>query len=233
MQERRILIVAATELEIKPLLQGYTQIADQPLLYKRSFKSAEIHILIGGIGTAFMAYKLTKTLSQFNYSFVINAGIGGAFDEKIRIGDVINVHNEIFAGVGLLSENKFTNLFEMNLLTEGEFPFTKNFMHNFSLINNKVIEALTLGNGVTVNTLFTKSMGSDLRYAELNPHIESMEGAAVFYVCLMEHIPFVQIRSVSNYVGETDKSKWDIPLAVENLHHTVIDVLNEIKGIEI
>jgi futalosine hydrolase len=72
-------------------------------------------------------------------------------------------------------------------------------------------------------------MGMDLRYEKINPHIETMEGAAVFYVCLMEHIPFVQIRAISNYVGETNKNLWKIPLAVENLHKTLIDVLNEIQ----
>ena len=229
MQEIKILIVAATELEITPLLEDTTIISDQVRLYEKQIGNIDVHILIGGIGTAFMAYKLTKTLSNTKYSFVINAGIGGAFDKEFALGSIVNVHNEIFAGIGLLSKEKFTNLFDMNLLTEGEFPFTKNFMHNFSLINNKVIEALPLANGVTVNTMFTKSMGKDLRYAELNPHIESMEGAAVFYVCLMEHIPFVQIRSISNYVGETDKAQWDIPLAVEQLHNTLIAILGEIK----
>ncbi len=229
MEDRIILIVAATELEIKPLLIGASKISDQVQLYKKQIGNIKTHILIGGIGTAFMAYKLTKTLSQYKYSFVINAGIGGAFDKEFALGSIVNVHNEIFAGIGLLSKEKFTNLFDMNLLTEGEFPFTKNFMHNFSLINNKVIEALPLANGVTVNTMFTKSMGKDLRYAKLNPHIESMEGAAVFYVCLMEHIPFVQIRSISNYVGETDKSQWDIQLAVKHLHNTIIEILGEIQ----
>jgi futalosine hydrolase len=152
-----------------------------------------------------------------------------SFSSLYALGEVVNVHNEIFAGIGLLDKDKFTNLFEMNLLTEGEFPFTKNFLHNFSLINNKVVEALPLANGVTVNTLFTNAMGMDLRYEKINPHIETMEGAAVFYVCLMEHIPFVQIRAISNYVGETNKNLWKIPLAVENLHKTLIDVLNEIQ----
>jgi futalosine hydrolase len=229
MQEKRILIVAATELELKPLLADAVQINDQPRLYQKKVGNVEIHILIGGIGTAFMAYKLTKTLSLHKYSFVINAGIGGAFSSLYALGEVVNVHNEIFAGIGLLDKDKFTNLFEMNLLTEGEFPFTKNFLHNFSLINNKVVEALPLANGVTVNTLFTNAMGVDLRYEKINPHIETMEGAAVFYVCLMEHIPFVEIRAISNYVGETNKNLWKIPLAVENLHKTLIDVLNEIQ----
>ncbi len=229
MDEKIILIVAATELEIKPLLADAEQINDQPRLYKKTIAKVQTHILIGGIGTAFMAYKLTKALSMHKYTFVINAGIGGAFSNLFSLGEVLNVHNEVFAGIGLLDKEKFTDLFEMNLLTEGEFPFTKNFLHNFSLINNKVIEALPLGNGVTVNTLFTNNMGVDLRYEKLNPHIESMEGAAVFYVCMMEHVPFVEIRAISNYVGETNKNFWKIPLATQNLHKTLIDILNEIQ----
>lgn len=229
MQEKIVLIVAATELEIKPLLNDTEQINDQPRLYKKKIANVQTHILIGGIGTAFMAYKLTKVLNMHKYSFVINAGIGGTFSNLFSLGEVVNVHNEVFAGIGLLDKDKFTNLFDMNLLTEGEFPFTQNFLHNFSLINNKVIEALPLANGVTVNTLFTKTMGVDLRYQKLNPHIESMEGAAVFYVCLMEHVPFVQIRAISNYVGETNKNFWKIPLAVENLNKVIVEALGEIQ----
>ncbi len=45
-----------------------------------------------------------------------------------------------------------------------------------------------------------------------------MEGAALHYVCLQEQIPFVQIRSVSNYVGERDKTKWKMKEAIENLN---------------
>jgi futalosine hydrolase len=35
-----------------------------------------------------------------------------------------------------------------------------------------------------------------------------MEGAALHYTCLMEKIPFMQLRSISNYIAERDKSKW-------------------------
>jgi futalosine hydrolase len=55
-----------------------------------------------------------------------------------------------------------------------------------------------------------------------------MEGAAIFYVCLMENIPFAEIRSISNYAGEMDKSKWNIPLAIKILCETVEKVMEEI-----
>ena len=55
-----------------------------------------------------------------------------------------------------------------------------------------------------------------------------MEGAAVFYVCLNEKIPCCQIRSISNFVGESDKNKWNIPLALKNLEDTILKILDEI-----
>jgi futalosine hydrolase len=44
-----------------------------------------------------------------------------------------------------------------------------------------------------------------------------MEGAAFFYICARESIPFVSIRAISNMVERRDRKKWNIPLAVDNL----------------
>jgi futalosine hydrolase len=38
-----------------------------------------------------------------------------------------------------------------------------------------------------------------------NPHIETMEGAAVHYVALQETFPCIHIRAVSNAVGDRDR----------------------------
>ena len=47
--------------------------------------------------------------------------------------------------------------------------------------------------------------------------VESMEGAAFFEACLAAGVPFAEIRAVSNAVGEEDRSRWNIPLALANL----------------
>ncbi len=49
-----------------------------------------------------------------------------------------------------------------------------------------------------------------------------MEGAAFHYACLQENIPFLQLRSISNYVEVRDKSKWKIQLAIKELNDTLI-----------
>jgi futalosine hydrolase len=47
--------------------------------------------------------------------------------------------------------------------------------------------------------------------------MEAMEGAASAHVAALYHIPMVEVRSASNFVGERDKSKWDLDLAIERL----------------
>ena len=57
-----------------------------------------------------------------------------------------------------------------------------------------------------------------------------MEGAALHYVCLCEKIPFLQLRCVSNYVGERDKSKWEMTEAISNLNielNKIIEILSQ------
>jgi futalosine hydrolase len=41
----------------------------------------------------------------------------------------------------------------------------------------------------------------------------------------MEGIPFLQLRSVSNYVEIRDKSKWNIPLAVKQLNDKLKELI--------
>jgi futalosine hydrolase len=72
--------------------------------------------------------------------------------------------------------------------------------------------------GVTVNEISTDSTRIDYYRNQLNASVESMEGAAVHYVALQESIPFLQMRSLSNFVGERDKSKWVMDIAIANLN---------------
>ncbi|HEY0610467.1 MAG TPA: hypothetical protein VGD35_12440, partial [Chitinophaga sp.] len=60
------------------------------------------------------------------------------------------------------------------------------------------------------------------------PDIESMEGAAFHFACLQEAVPFLQLRSISNYVEARDKSKWNIPLAVKQLNETLIALVEQL-----
>ncbi len=52
-----------------------------------------------------------------------------------------------------------------------------------------------------------------------------MEGAAFHYVCLQEKIPFLQLRAISNYVGERNKANWNLNEAIRNLNKKLIEIV--------
>jgi len=62
-----------------------------------------------------------------------------------------------------------------------------------------------------------------------DPVTESMEGAALHYVCLMEKTPFFQIRSISNYIGERNKQKWNMMDSIINLNKSLKSLVTSLK----
>ncbi|MCB0705698.1 MAG: hypothetical protein KDC34_10330, partial [Saprospiraceae bacterium] len=55
-----------------------------------------------------------------------------------------------------------------------------------------------------------------------DPDLESMEGAACFYVCMLEGVPFLQIRAISNYVEPRNRDNWEIGLAIDKLNEILV-----------
>ena len=80
--------------------------------------------------------------------------------------------------------------------------------------------------GISVNQITTSKQMIQFYRDTFDPVAESMEGAALHYVCLLENIPFLQIRSISNYIGERNKKKWDMMDSILNLNHALISIIN-------
>lgn len=204
----KILVTAATQLELGAVSSTWCE---------GSEKKHTIDLLATGLGSVATAYALTKTLSQSLYDLVLNIGIAGSFSDKYPIGTTVAVSRDCFADLGVIEENGFKTAFDMSLLSLNSKPFTDGWLSCQHIAGYAISKHLPKVTAVTVNTV----TGTLKRAEELNmlfsPDIETMEGAAFFYVCLSENIPFLQIRSISNMVGVRNKSKWDIPLAIEGL----------------
>jgi futalosine hydrolase len=218
-----ILLVSTTKLEIKPLLENAT--FKSPHLASLNHQKLDIEILITGVGGPAMGYHLTRQLQIKSYNFIILVGISGSYSAKLKLGEVVVVQSERFADLGLQKGNQFSSLFDMKLQDENEFPFTAGRMENYTLINNAVFNAMPQVSGNTVNCLRSPLHPAIQSGAE----VESMEGATFFMSCMLEKQAFVQLRSISNYVGDTDKKLWDIPLAVKNLNVSLLKALDEIQ----
>jgi futalosine hydrolase len=221
----KILIVSATELEAKALLKKCSK---KSMLNLNFFESENFDLLISGVGMLKTAISLNMLLAERKYSFLINMGIAGAFSKNHSLTEVVNIESESIADFGLEKSGELIDVFEMNLEKPDEFPFSNKVLKNYSLINNRIVEALPKCSGLSVNLLTDSKEKIEIRKAKYGADVESMEGAAFFYSCLMQKIPFVSIKSISNYVGETDKNNWKINKAVENINNTIIQILNQI-----
>ena len=131
---------------------------------------------------------------------------------------------DAFGDLGMEEKGTFTTVFDAGFAGKNHFPFTDGWLINpHSLLNNS---ALPVVKSVTINKVSDSNIQKEQLIKTFSPQTETMEGAALHYVCLQQQIPFLQIRSISNEVGERDKSKWQIKQAVENLNTELIKLLN-------
>lgn len=193
-----ILVVAATKQEIPEMDNRW----------------GNVDVLITGVGMVATTFHLTKALADKKYHLVINAGIAGSFDPSITIGQVVEVVEDRFSEIGVEDKDKFVPAFEMGLLKPNEIPFKNGVLLN----PDRSITSLSKVKGITVNTVHGNEDSIKKVNKIFSPQVETMEGAAFFYVCLQYGVPFVQIRGISNYVEERNKDNWDMELAIANLN---------------
>ena len=226
----RILIVASSNREVSDLthkLKFVHQIEPHYRSYK--YGDMQLDILITGYGSAFTSYHLTRALSMINYDLSINIGLAGSFDHFLEQGFVVNVVQDQFADLGLEHKNKIFTLFEEELMDENEFPFTEGVLNSLGTFEIDEVESLIPVKGITLNTLYSNPKQINILRDKYSPEIETMNGAAFFYVCLLEKVPFLQIRAISNFVEISRIENWNIPSALSNLTGSLIHILDELR----
>ena len=191
------------------------------------FKHFQVDVLITGVGMVPTAVFTSMVLGRYAYDAVINAGICGSFNREIPIGKLLNITTDCLPETGAEDGEHFLSIIDLKLLDQDEFPFNGGKLINDSVFDSSLINGLLISTGVTVNTVHGNTMSIDAFMQRHPADIESMEGAAFIYACKMHKVRHLQVRSVSNYIEDRDVSKWDIPLAVNNLNHFLLDLLNE------
>ncbi len=206
----QILLMAATEQEIQPFTEAYDG----------------IDVMISGAGIPFTIYHLQKRMHQIEYDLIIQAGIAGTYNKDIQPGQTVLVKQDTFGDLGMEEKENFTPIFETGFADKNEFPFKNGWLMNANEI--LITSALSSVKAITVNKISDSIVQKQQLINQFNADIESMEGAALHYVCLQENVSFLQIRSVSNYVGERDRTKWKMKEAINNLNVELSRLMNTI-----
>lgn len=208
----KILVTAATPFEIKPFMDH---------LAGKNYQNCQVTTLIGGIGMMHTAYQLGRQFALSRPDLAIQVGIAGCFDHSWEMGKVVIIDKEQLGDLGVEDGEAYKDLFDIQLWQPDQPPFNNRQLIN-PLKDIPYLPSLPTASGVTVNTVSGSEHTRQLLLDKYNPAVESMEGAAFHYACLQEKIPFLQLRSISNYVEVRDKSKWKIQLAIKELNDTLI-----------
>lgn len=213
----KILIVAATRAELD-ILKTAVSVSE---IYSEGcecwhWEEKTFDVLFTGVGMVATAYALGQQLAQKQYDLIINAGIAGSFDRAVPLGTVFAVQSDCLVELGAEDGDDFLSIEEMGF-GKSRFQASAVPKHSYPTVAAVTVNKVH-GNESSIHRLLQKHQ----------VQLESMEGAAVFYVCEQEKQAVMQLRSVSNWVERRNREAWDIPLAIKKLNEELLRLLREL-----
>lgn len=165
-------------------------------------------IVLTGVGPYRCATATTEAILGGKYDLLVLAGIAGAYPGRgLSAGDVILAESERSADLGSFADGtfsaKFGRTYRCPHIPE-EMPWPRVRSNSAGAAAAPYIE-------------------------RTEAEIENMEGAAFFHACLRHGMPFVELRAISNIVGEPFGA-WRIQQATEALADALdrlLTILNE------
>ena len=210
-----ILLCAATAAEIQPTITDLTHTNPDG-----------VELLITGVGLMAATYAISRKVQSMKPSLIVQAGIAGSLDDTIALGSVCLVASEMVGDLGVTEAGQFRSVFDLQLENGNMHPWKDGKLYN----NAEWLGGfgLPVVPGITVNEVSTAAE-KIAYYRNGGAVTESMEGAALHYVALLENIPFIQLRALSNFAGERDKTNWEIQAAITALNTALVELLQKIR----
>lgn len=214
----RLLVVAATAAEVGPLVAAMTYAGEAgPRLNRYQLAGHDVHVLTSGVGMVATASWCSHALAADHFDAALNLGVCGSFNPALAPGAVVHVISDRLAELGAEDGDSFLTIQQMKLLDDNEFPFQDGRLVNREPARLPGLGSLPAVTGITVNTVHGSERSIARVQERFAPDVESMEGAAFMYCCLMQRVPFAQVRAVSNVVERRNRAAWKLDQAITAL----------------
>lgn len=223
----RILVVSATRAEVAPLISELTNAVEHHMVISGKVGAHALDILLTGVGMVATAAWCSRALAIGGYDLALNLGVCGSFNQAFPPPTVVHVTSDMFSELGAEDGPRFLPLQEIGLLEPDVFPFTGGRLVNAEPPHMASLAELRVASGVTVNTVHGEEASIAAVVTRCAPDVESMEGAAFMYACLVAGVPFAQVRAVSNRVERRNRAAWDLTGAVQQLGRVTLRLLEQ------
>lgn len=238
-----ILVVSATAEETKHIAKKLDSMIPMTIGRKAishgTISGKAVNLLITGAGIVNTAQALGAVLEYGTPSLIIQTGCAGIFRKTGgSTGDIGIATSETDIHSGIEKEDTCSVLpapLPFPLLTTEEGSFKNTFPTTTSVAEKArtILEdkyrtsdtGIFKGPFVTVSTITATDSRAEYIYDAINPVMENMEGSAAAHTAMLYKVPFLEIRSASNFVGKRDRSSWNMPLAFKNSCEAVVHLI--------
>ena len=241
-----IILVTATAMEMRVVMQGLgldEAVPEPGESLTRRVRDIPVRFVCSGIGPLAAAFTMGSlagegALSPARGRGILSLGIAGTYARHVApIGSVVMADAEIWPEYGLLTEHGVDPValgFPLagkkgdiapspvwdTLVLSPATALAAMGLANPAVVPRPLESPLVVtGASVTVAAVsgtFSRAEELAVRYAALS---ENMESFPLALAATRLGIPFAEIRSVSNHVGDRSKEAWDIPAALVSLSY--------------
>lgn len=231
-----IALIAPTSLESGDLRREFKTSPDekQGVISKGYLHGKSIVFSHCGVGKVNAAHLTTVVLERNDIDYLVLFGVGGAYSDA-AVGDVVVAKSENYAEEGVIigegwKPMDFTGFALLKKETEyfNTFPMDRKLMQLAIKASKDVSLHAVCGNFITVSQCSGTSVSGEIMQKRFNGLCENMEGAAVAHICAIYGIPMVEIRGISNMIGDRDLKKWNVPLAASNCNKAVSEIVKRL-----
>lgn len=217
------LLVSATGREIRPLLDAFSLdgLRDGDTASVNAY-GHRLTVLVTGVGMMQAAFHTGVLLSGQSFDHAIQAGIAGAFDRELALGEVVEVVSQQYGDLGFFADGHITDVFDMGLMDADRAPWWRGKLLNPGK-DNRRHATLSKVSGLSVNSVTSQQDVVMELQARYGAQVESMEGIGFQYACLSRGQEYAEIRAISNYVEPRDRGKWQVETAVAALNAYLLD----------
>lgn len=207
LEKKDIAIICAMESEIKFFLdkvelEEVSYICKRKI-YEGKFKDKNIVFTDCGVGKVNAAILTQGIIDRYSPDIVINSGIAGALDDKLK-------HLDLVIGNELTYHDYETRLLKKYSPFVNSFKVDKKLLSKFEelLKDGSYYEGLIItGDKFVVDDNIKKELKNNF-----NALCVEMEGASIAHVCYLNDTKFLVIRSISdlaNSSGDDDYDKFE------------------------
>ncbi len=200
MKKIGIITAMSEEFEVIEELMKDIEIVEKYNLqfYCGNINHKEVVLVKCGAGKVNSARATQMMIDTFEIEYIINVGVAGSLNEDLEIGDILIGNKlvqhdfDITAGghpKGYISKELGRELISDNKLVQKCEQIIKEDLKEINIKIGTIATGDVFCQEVDLKDAIIKEFGADC---------VEMEGAAIAQVCILCHIPFIVIRSISD-----------------------------------